>query len=251
MSNLPTSGSNSSSFTQLELLATFTTIARALIGQAEQSTLTSIVRHGLGVVGGAHAAGVTVVAGGRLTTRAPTAELVNRVDAIQYELGSGPCVDVLVSQAVYRTGDLLLDQRWPEFGRRAAEQEGVLSMLSFRLFLEVGDTVAALNFYSRRRHAFDYSAELLGGLYATHAAIALRTARLAAKVSHLEHALSTNRDIGAAVGVLMAAHKITKEQAFDLLRIASQHGHRKLYEVALDVIETGALAYPDSVVRSR
>ncbi|MEO7261109.1 MAG: ANTAR domain-containing protein [Jatrophihabitantaceae bacterium] len=68
-------------------------------------------------------------------------------------------------------------------------------------------------------------------------------------MSHLEHALSTNRDIGAAIGVLMASHKITKDEAFDLLRIASQHGHRKLYEVAREVIESGALDYPASVLR--
>jgi 2-keto-3-deoxy-L-rhamnonate aldolase RhmA len=41
--------------------------------------------------------------------------------------------------------------------------------------------------------------------------------------------------------VLMAQQKITREQAFDLLRIASQHGHRKLAEIAAQVAETGAL----------
>ncbi|HEV2886560.1 MAG TPA: GAF and ANTAR domain-containing protein [Jatrophihabitans sp.] len=245
MSELPASDSG---FTQLELLATFTTIARALAGRDEESSLVSIVQHGIAMIGGAHAAGITTLTGGRFTTRAPSAQLVNRVDAIQYELKSGPCIDALVSQVAYRTGNLAHDQRWPEFGRRAAQQDGVLSMLAFRLFLDVDDSVAALNFYSRRRDAFDYSAELLGGLFATHAAIALRTARLTAQVSNLEHALTTNRDIGTAIGVLMATHKITRQQAFDLLRIASQHSHRKLREIALDVVETGVLDYPATPV---
>jgi AmiR/NasT family two-component response regulator len=54
----------------------------------------------------------------------------------------------------------------------------------------------------------------------------------------------TNREIGIAMGVLMNAHKITRQQAFDLLRIVSQHTHRKLYEIARDVADTGALDLP-------
>ncbi|MEO7261108.1 MAG: hypothetical protein ABI047_07640 [Jatrophihabitantaceae bacterium] len=64
------------------------------------------MRHGIGMVGGAQAAGITAITAGKLSTLAPTAELVNRVDAIRYELQSGPCVDALVSQVAYRTGDL-------------------------------------------------------------------------------------------------------------------------------------------------
>jgi AmiR/NasT family two-component response regulator len=39
----------------------------------------------------------------------------------------------------------------------------------------------------------------------------------------------------------MAMNKITKDQAFDALRVASQHSHRKLRDVAQDVIDTGTL----------
>jgi AmiR/NasT family two-component response regulator len=53
--------------------------------------------------------------------------------------------------------------------------------------------------------------------------------------------LETNRDIGVAIGILMASKLVTKQQAFDALRITSQHTHRKLHLVALDVIETGEL----------
>ena len=49
---------------------------------------------------------------------------------------------------------------------------------------------------------------------------------------------------GAAMGVLMQAHKITDLDAFDLLRLASQRSHRKLPDVAEDVLLTGALPVP-------
>jgi hypothetical protein len=47
--------------------------------------------------------------------------------------------------------------------------------------------------------------------------------------------------IGVALGVLMSARKVTQEQAFTLLRVASQNLHRKLRTVAAEVVETGTL----------
>lgn len=64
-----------------------------------------------------------------------------------------------------------------------------------------------------------------------------------AQVVHLKSALVRNRDIAAAVGILMSRHRITQADAFDLLRRSSQTSHRKLYDVALEVLEAGEL-YP-------
>jgi signal transduction histidine kinase/DNA-binding response OmpR family regulator len=62
--------------------------------------------------------------------------------------------------------------------------------------------------------------------------------------ANLEKALSSNRQIGTAIGILMALHKTTAEAAFTLLRTASQHTHRKLYDIAEEVNATGALPTP-------
>jgi hypothetical protein len=166
------------------------------------------------------------------------------VDAIQYALGRGPCVDAVLDSHVYRTGDLSADERWPEFGRKTVAETGVFSMLAFRLVLEDDDSLAGLNLYSRRPHAFDDSASLTGGVFATHAAIAVAAAGRQERIGNLEQALESNREIGIAIGVLMSAQLVTREQAFDLLRMASQHSHRKLRDVAAQVAETGVLNYP-------
>jgi AmiR/NasT family two-component response regulator len=42
----------------------------------------------------------------------------------------------------------------------------------------------------------------------------------------------------------MSRHQLTQSQAFDLLRMASQHTHRKLRDIASDVVETGMLDFP-------
>ena len=68
-----------------------------------------------------------------------------------------------------------------------------------------------------------------------------RAARAENQAANLEIALSSSRDIGTAIGILMNAHLVTQEQAFAMLRTASQHGHRKLREIANEVIFTGSI----------
>jgi hypothetical protein len=60
-------------------------------------------------------------------------------------------------------------------------------------------------------------------------------------VKQLTAALDSNRDIGAAVGILMAFGRLTQQRAFDLLRQASRSLNIKLRDVALEVIHTGQL----------
>jgi AmiR/NasT family two-component response regulator len=61
------------------------------------------------------------------------------------------------------------------------------------------------------------------------------------EAAHLRRALDHSRDIGAAVGVLMALKKVTRDEAFELLRRASQDQNRKLHQLALDVVNAGEL----------
>jgi transcriptional regulator with GAF, ATPase, and Fis domain len=228
-----------------DLAGVFADLGRDLLAERGlEGTLELITSRGVQLVSGAQDAAVSRGRRGDFETVAPTSELPLRVDRIQYELRSGPCVDAAVQQEIYRTGDLAAERRWPEFGRRAAAECGIRSMLSVRLFLEDDDLVAALNLYSAATDAFDESDQSVAMMLATHASTAMAGARLRAQVQHLERALQSNRGIGVAIGVLMNQYKITQAQAFDLLRMASQHGHRKLVEVAMDVTETGILELP-------
>ena len=230
------------------LASSFAELARELAGHtSEDDTWSAIVQAALRTVPGTEHAGITILRHGKFQTVAPSSDLPRRVDAIQYELSSGPCVDAILQQRIFRTGDLSQDPRWPEFGRRAARQENVFSMLGFRLYLETDETIGGLNLYSTQRDAFDSSAELTGGIIATHAAIALTGTRHRNQAEHLRLALESNRHIGMAIGVLMSSQRVTRQQAFDLLRIASQHTHRKLADIAMDVVETGELDSPRPV----
>lgn len=189
----------------------------------------------------ARACSITTISHDRFVTAAATDEVARRADAIQYELGSGPCIDSIVEQAIYQPKDLAADDRWPEYGRRVVEQLGLRSMLSFRMSVESAGVIAGLNMYADEPDAFDDHDLAEGLLLTTHAAQAVAAAQLRERSENLQRALDSNRDIGTAIGVLMGLHRLTRDQAFDLLRIASQNANRKLHDVALDVIDSGTV----------
>jgi hypothetical protein len=225
-----------------DLVAVFTELGRQLAAPRDREEALGAVT-GLAVkrVPGADWASITEGRRGRFATVATTDESARLVDGIQYELGTGPCVDAILEDVTFRTGDLRHDDRWPEFGRRAAEEYGVASMLSLRLYLEDDDRIAGLNLYSTKPDAFDDQAEIVGTLLATHGALAITAATDRAEAANLRRALINSREIGTAMGVLMATYKVTRDEAFDLLRIASQRSNRKLVAIAAEVNRTSVL----------
>lgn len=212
---------------------------------APADTLLGVLTHrALEAVPAAEHVAITRGGDGHFETVAPTSDYPVTVDAIQYELGSGPCVDAILNETIYLTGEVASDPRWPEFGRRAADRAGLSSMMSFRMFLEGDDRIAGLNFYSTKASAFSDRDRTVGLLLSTHGALALSAMQRGQTANHLAQALASNREIGVAMGILMSTHKIARQQAFDLLRIASQHTHRKLADIARDVADTGTLDLP-------
>lgn len=220
-----------------------------LTGRSPAEVFVAVVRVAVERVPGTEWASISQGRNGSFVTAASSDDRALALDLIQYELGSGPCVDALLRDVVFWTDDLSVDGRWPRFARRAVDEHGVRSMLSYRLFVENDQVVAGLNMYSTRPAAFDREAHVIGTVVATHGALAVTTAAARQQIEHLEQALVTNRDIGTAMGILMFKHKITREQAFDLLRVASQHSNRRLGAIALDVIDTGALELPGMSAR--
>jgi hypothetical protein len=226
-----------------ELAGEFTDIGRELrAAETSGEVLNTLTRIAAQRVPGAEFAGITVSEKQGFRSVAPTSDLVQQVDDIQYRERTGPCVDAVVKAASSVVDDLRHDERWHAFGSQAFEATGIRSMLSFRLFLEDEPGIrAALNCYSRNEAAFDDASTTIALLLATHGALALSAALANERASNLEKALTNSRDIGVALGVLMSAYKVTRDQAFDLLRMASQQSQRKLADLALEVGDTGAL----------
>jgi len=226
----------------LSLLAVYDDLGRQVAAEGTAAgALCAVTVVAARSVPGVDAASITRQRAGSFETVGSTADAATAADAIRYELGNGPCVDASTKDNVFRSGDLATDPRWPTFGALAVETTPVRSVLSIRISVDDDAAMAGLNLYSFRIAAFDERAEDLATLLAVHAGEIV--ARLVAqeKAANLETALISNREIGAAMGVLISAHKISRKDAFHLLRITSQRTNRKLRDIATEVVDTGTI----------
>ncbi len=188
-------------------------------------------------------ASMTVLRAKKFRTEAATHPGATTADVLQYEMGFGPCVDAVRDDSVYVSGDVAGDERWPKWGARVYAELGVRSVLSQRLRLS-GDfgVIAALNVYSHAADAFDQHARAVGLVLATHGGLLMNTLLASDRARNLKRALESNREIGVAIGVLMHRHRLSRTQAFDVLRAASQDSNRKLADIAIEVVDTGTLS---------
>jgi GAF domain-containing protein len=173
-------------------------------------------------------------------TMTSTDPLPRRVDELQYAMREGPCLDAAQIDSVCVTGSLETDERWPAFGPRCASEIGVHSMLAVRLPL-AGDDYAAINFYSSAPDAFTEQDIGVASIFAPFAALAVEHALRKQDTANFNTALSSSRQIGTAIGIIMARTLVTSDEAFEILRSASQGLNRKLRDIAAEVEETGEL----------
>ena len=68
--------------------------------------------------------------------------------------------------------------------------------------------------------------------------------RAGAAIANLKAGLVSNRQVALAIGILMATHKLEEPDAFAMLQLASQRSHRKVRDIADDVVLTGAIQQP-------
>jgi GAF domain-containing protein len=234
------------------LVALYADMARVL-GDTDYgpSTVAAVTQLAVTAIPGVEQASISEGRDGRFRTLASSGEIATVGDRIQYELGRGPCVDAMIEDTMFATGDIVADTRWPEFAERVHAETGTNSMMSLRLFMEGDKRIAGLNLYSTQLDAFNADAAIIATVLATHTASALIAAAARERAENLNRALISNRRIGMAMGVLMSSHKLTEDDAFALLRIVSQNSNRKLGDVAEDVVTTGALDLPKGPNASR
>ncbi|SDJ81892.1 GAF domain-containing protein [Actinopolyspora mzabensis] len=196
---------------------------------SENEALRSIVTGAVDTVPGAEHAGVSLLhRDGGITSAAISDATVEEVDQLQADYREGPCVTALWEQHTVIVDDLSAEtDRWPRFAPEAAALR-VASMLSFQLFTR-DDSVGALNLYSGLPRSFGTESQLLGGLFAAHAATALGGAR---HVAQLHRALATRDVIGQAKGILMERFEVDADTAFRLLARSAQDANMKLVAVA-------------------
>jgi GAF domain-containing protein len=184
--------------------------------------------------------GVTLVRDRRMTTAAVTDERTHELDAVQYRLDEGPCLQAIRDSTVYGIPNILGEQRFPHFASEAATY-GVRSTLSLPLLIN-NKAVGALNLYSLRSESFNEGHYVEGQYLAERVAVSVANATFVDTttqlVTQLNMALVSRAVIEQAKGILMAREACSADDAFDILRRASQHRNRKLREIAEDLVRS-------------
>jgi GAF domain-containing protein len=204
------------------------------------NTLAQVVAVAVHTIEGCDCAGLFILEGGTVVTPVLTDPLVEVIDTLQHQTAEGPCLDAIVEGLMVYADDLVDDVRWPQFGPQAAEQ-GIRSALA--LPLASNGTKGAVNLYAHYPAAFGVVDRAKGVILASLASVAITAARSLEdeerRIDNLHTALSSREIIGQAQGILMERERITADQAFDILRRASQFLNVKLREVAQNLVDTG------------
>lgn len=223
-----------------EVAVEFATLAGELLNVSTvHEVLAKVVGAAQSVIPGAETVSVTLRSeGGGLDTAVATTPLAQRLDELQYELDEGPVLEAFTSTdlGVVDADDLAVDERYPRWAPKAADA-GVRDVLTIGLFpKQAPPRLGTLNIYTSRPRGLDDADRATAIILAAHASTALAgtlaTTSAELEKAQLGEAISTRDVIGQAKGILMERRGISADEAFDLLRQASQSLNIKLTRVA-------------------
>ena len=212
-----------------------------LVDRTLDDVLGEITRIAAAGIPGAEATSITLIRNDKAYTAAYSGEMALAADELQYAKGYGPCMDAGRGGVLLRIDDMDAEERWPDYVRHVRGEAGARSSLSVPLPYQ-GSWIGALNNYSTKAAAFASPESLQAGLeVAEVVAVAVANAdahwQLGEQARNMRLAMASRAVIEQAKGVLMAQRHVDAEQAFEMLRDASQRYNRKLREIAQGIVD--------------
>jgi len=183
-----------------------------------------------------HACVTSLKAGGVLTCEGSSDDVAVLIDKLERETGEGPCLDAIVEEGYQHDPDITAHATWPALTKRVLEHTPVRGMIGYRLLVG-GNKVGALNIFSDHPHALTTESADIGAVVASFASVALAGAAQHDRAETLQRGLESNREIGKAIGLIMAAHKIGDAEALNVLKKVSSELNVKLADIARRVVE--------------
>jgi GAF domain-containing protein len=213
-----------------------------LVDRTLDQVLTDVTRIAAQGIPGAEATSITLLRDEKAFTVAHHGEMALAADELQYEHGYGPCMDAGRGGVLLRVDDMRTEERWPDYVAHVVATTPVRSSLSVPLPYQ-GSSIGALNNYSTQPAAFASPESLQAGLeVAEVVAVAVANAdahhQLSEQTRNMRVAMQSRAVIEQAKGVLMAQRRVDAEQAFEILREASQRYNRKLRDIAVGIVES-------------
>lgn len=175
---------------------------------------------------------------GDLRFVAASDEKLDAIEALQIELGEGPCLRAYETGEQVVVTDLAMSKVFPDFGPRALDA-GLKAVHSFPMRYE-DDRIGALNLYRERPGPFSSHDQFAGQILADIATTAILNAQATEQssrlVQQLQRALDSRVIIEQAKGTLAERWGVDVTEAFDRLRRYSRARGLKLREVAAEVV---------------
>ncbi len=221
-----------------ELLTTFRAMAEVVYsGESYESVHESLCNSAVDLVDGCDHASLMVRKHGRAVTVAAYDETARLIDEMERTLDDGPCLDAMDEDEPdqHMCTDLTTGSKWPKLAARILAESEVKGMAGFRIRQE-GQKVGALNIFSDTPGAMTEHSLEQAIMLTAFASVALAALERGEEASTLRRGLESNREIGKAIGLLMAMHDIDDDQAFQMLAKVSQEMNVKVAEVATRVI---------------
>lgn len=160
-------------------------------------------------------------------------------DRLQFDAGEGPVAETVRYNEPRRIDEMANERRWPAFCQAAA-QVGFSSCLALplRTYCQPGGAIAL---YSEHERVFQGAALDTALLFAAqggtavHNASVYRTCRR--MIDNLHAALESRAVIEQGKGILHAELGIPPEEAFQLLKRASQDTNKKVRDLSADLVQ--------------
>ena len=223
-----------------ELVAVFAQMSGFLLSQETvHSALELVTALAAETIPDSVGAGVTLLRNGAPSTTAASDAVVERADALQYELDEGPCLSAWRQGQPFRIDDTATETRWPRWTGAVAPL-GMRSALSTPMIVR-GQPIGAIKVYAQEPGAYDDRDAHILALFAAQAAVLLANMQSHESAVRLTDELKVmvrGRDvIGMAKGVLMATQGIDEAAAFTVLAETSRRSKLGLREVAQRVLD--------------
>jgi transcriptional regulator with GAF, ATPase, and Fis domain len=204
--------------------------------ESVDSVYQAVVESAVKLVDGCDRACLTLVRHRRFTTVAFTDEVARATDVLERELGEGPCLDAVLDEVYQHDPNIEQHSQWPKLAERIVATTPIRGMLAYRLLID-GEKAGALDLFSDTPDALTMTSADQGAVLASFASVAVMTATARGEASQLRAGLESNREIGKAIGLLMAAHRVPQERALEILKATSQQLNIKASAVAAEIVE--------------
>ncbi|HSP39005.1 MAG TPA: GAF and ANTAR domain-containing protein [Frankiaceae bacterium] len=194
---------------------------------------------------------ITLLRDGRRETAASSDDLATLADEAQYSEQTGPCLTALDEGTEVLIDDLRTETRFGSYSEKAVAL-GLRSVVALPM-PGPDRPVGALNLYSPTVGAFSDAtltrARMLAAAASGAVGVARRITEQAQLNEDLKAAMASRRVIDQALGITMAREGCNADTAFGLLRRSSQNEHKKLREVAFELVtRTGGVPPPETPV---